>query len=243
MELKQISEHFYILPFQEKGDRPNLAYIKGSRFNIMIDAGNSADHCQAFYQCCMQKGLKEPDLCVITHWHWDHTYGMHALKCPSICSKKTQEKLKTVSQWKWDEAAMQQRLKTGEDIAFCDTNIRVEYPDRSKIRVQCADACFEGEMEIDCGNVLCRLITTDSPHSRDALIVHVPKDRVLFVADADCEDFYHGAIYDRNRLRRFIQLIQSLDFETYIVGHAGPETKKEALDRLYQTLSGLDVII
>jgi len=48
-----------------------------------------------------------------------------------------------MSKWEWTDKAMKERLDNGEDIEFCDTMIRKEYPNREDICVKTADIIFE----------------------------------------------------------------------------------------------------
>ena len=41
MMLKKISECIYYLPPDSETDRPVLGYIRGDRYSLMVDAGNS----------------------------------------------------------------------------------------------------------------------------------------------------------------------------------------------------------
>ena len=91
--LTQITQSVYISDFDSSNDRPRLGYIKGSRYNVMIDAGNSPAHFNDFIQECTKIGLPLPDFILLTHWHWDHVYGLSATKIPTICSQLTQDKL------------------------------------------------------------------------------------------------------------------------------------------------------
>lgn len=78
MKLEQLTDRIFYYPHQPETDRPMLAYINGSRISLAIDAGNSAAHVDGFYGAFEAAGLKLPDMTVITHWHWDHTFGMAA---------------------------------------------------------------------------------------------------------------------------------------------------------------------
>ena len=72
MELIRFTDRIFYLPHEEKTDRPLLAYIKGDKFSLAIDAGNSADHVNKFYKSLEAENLKKPEVTIITHWHWDH---------------------------------------------------------------------------------------------------------------------------------------------------------------------------
>ena len=91
MELKRLSEHTWYLPFEEKRDRPNLCYIHGEKLNLAVDAGHSEDHTKEFYKALEEAGLPLPDITVITHWHWDHTLGMHAVHGLTLANEKTRQ--------------------------------------------------------------------------------------------------------------------------------------------------------
>ena len=235
-KLTRLSERIYVLPYTEEADRPNLFYLKGDVFSVAIDAGNSAAHVQAFYDAISAEGLPLPLLTVITHWHWDHTFGLHAVKGHTLASERTNEKLCEVARWVWTREAMDARERTGEDIPFCSAHIRVEYPDLSAIVVQCAAASLYHSSRIDAGNLPIELIVRDSPHSRDALLLHLPTEHALFVSDADCEDFYHGGVYDPARLSSFIEFLERTSYERHFLGHAEEETKAQAIARLKEAL-------
>ena len=50
-----------------------LGYIRGERYSLAVDAGNSRRHVEKFYAALDAAELRRPDFTVLTHWHWDHT--------------------------------------------------------------------------------------------------------------------------------------------------------------------------
>ena len=234
--LQRLSERIYVLPFTKEADRPNLFYLCGDDFSVAVDAGNSAAHVRAFYDAILAEGLPLPTLTLITHWHWDHTFGIHAVCGQTLASERTNEKLAAAADWVWTREAMDARERTGEDIPFCSEHIRVEYPDLSAIRVQPAEESVTGTRRIDAGNLPIELTVRDSPHSRDAMLLFLPTEGALFVSDADCEDFYHGGVYDPARLSDFIGFLESTPYTRHFLGHAEEETKEAALKRLKHAL-------
>ena len=79
--------------FNKESDRPVLGYIKGQKRSLMVDSGNSKNHVEAFNEAVRNEGLRTPEFIAITHWHWDHTFGMHAVKGTTIAHQKTNDKL------------------------------------------------------------------------------------------------------------------------------------------------------
>ena len=89
MGLKNLTKNIYFLPHEPEVDRPMLAYVKGDKFSLAVDAGYSKKHVQDFYRALRSCDLKEPDFTVITHWHYDHTFGLHDISGVSIAHQKT----------------------------------------------------------------------------------------------------------------------------------------------------------
>lgn len=75
MGLKRLTDRIYYLEHESETDRPMLAYIRGDKWSLAIDAGYSSSHVADFYRAIEAEHLKKPDFTVITHWHYDHTFG------------------------------------------------------------------------------------------------------------------------------------------------------------------------
>ncbi len=247
-DLQQLTDRVYYLPATEETDRPVLGYIRGNHASLMIDAGNSFEHVKLFLDALAKKQLPPPDYCVLTHWHWDHTFGIPALKkilagepfshpVLILASAATNQKLKEVASWEWTEEAMQKRLQEGTDIEFCDHCIRLEYPDLSAIQTGAADLSFGSETEpaeltLDLGGVSARLLSIHAPHG-DSVLIDVPEEQILFLGDAACEDYYeHNGIYEPNTLHTFLHFLQQHSSSTLLSGHGAPETKEAVLSYL-----------
>ena len=89
MNLIRLTERIWVYPYEEERDRPNLCYIHGDRWSLAADAGHSANHTRDFYGALEKEGLPMPEITVLTHWHWDHTLGMHAIHGLSIANELT----------------------------------------------------------------------------------------------------------------------------------------------------------
>lgn len=232
LKLNKLSERLYCLPFEERSDRPNLYYIKGDDYSVAVDAGNSKKHVEKFYEAINNMGFELPKYTIISHWHWDHTFGLWAINGESISSSLTHEKLIEVSKWKWTLEAMKQREETKEDIPFCTEHILVECDNLDDIKVKTTDIVVNKNTVLDLGEISLELIPRDSTHSRDSLFVYIPQEKALIVEDADCEDFYNDSIYDQKKLCDMIEFFESLDYEDHYLGHAEKESKAQALERL-----------
>ena len=95
--LQQLTERVWYLPHDEPSDRPVLTYIEGDQLSVAVDAGASPAHVREFYTAITDKGLTIPEITILTHWHWDHSFGLCATNGFTMASKKTTEKLKEVA--------------------------------------------------------------------------------------------------------------------------------------------------
>ncbi|WP_411842781.1 MBL fold metallo-hydrolase [Salinicoccus sp. HZC-1] len=225
--LTQISSHVHILPSDAERDRPNLGYIHGQNYSMLIDTGNSQAHLQMMLHEIEKAGFPAPKIALITHWHWDHTFAMHAFDGLTVAHRKTNQILGTLTQWEWTEEAMAERLRTGEECEFCDTHIKVEYDDTTKIKVVQADIAFNGSTAFNLGDVTVEVTPITNPHSDDGVVVYIKEDKVLFAGDADTGDFYTlDGGYDPDRFYHYINEVDKIDYETYIHGHLDPMTRE-----------------
>jgi len=246
----KVTEHIYIHPAEHYTDRPNIGIIVGEKFSLLYDAGNSAKHVEKLKNELSEQGLPHPDFVLLSHWHWDHSFGAKFWNAPVIAGRKTDEQLQKVAEWQWDDISMENRIESGEDIVFCSEMIKREYPDRNKIEVVPADIVFEGRMSIDLGGISCEIIHAKGPHSEDSVICYIPSEKFLFLGDANCKDLYGKPLefdieheedfldniakipYDKVLTDDFIRLLDALDFELCISGHAEIMTKNELYNSL-----------
>ena len=234
MERFQLTQHVLYTPCDSSRDRPVLGYILGDDRSVMVDAGNSEAHAGAFLEA--MAGLPRPCRAYLTHWHWDHTFGVHALPWETVASVHGREEYRRMAGWVWSDGAMRQRLAAGEEIPFADEHIRAEYPDLTKIRVTEPSRYLTGDETLDCGGATCRAILAPSAHSEDSLLVLVPEDGVLFIGDCCNDDFYRDRYRDLEKTRELYRLLESLPFRLALPGHSGPMEKEKLLAFLGQFL-------
>lgn len=220
--LKRISEHVWVFPMEPSKDRPNLGYVLGEKTALAVDAGHSSSHVADFYAALEAEELPLPSVTVITHWHWDHTFGMHAVNGKTIARTETSlQLLKLAGEMERDPARKERFLKS-------DPTIRREYADHVPVRVVPADEDIEKDTRIDLGGVTAQLLRTESPHTDDALLVHIPEDRILFIGDAQLGEFPSWRM-DYERLSLLTQKIRGLEADLVIDGHGMPCRKKDFL--------------
>ena len=223
MKLERLTERIWIYPFEQERDRPNLGYIRGDRWSLAVDAGHSAAHIGEFYRALEAEGLPLPALTVLTHWHWDHTFAMHAANGLCLANAKTNEAL----------AAFRERLRREGDGAFfsLDESVRREYAGGRPVIVTLADMVYSGELRLDAGNCPVRVFQAESPHSDDSTLVYVEEGKTLFLGDA-AAGVFPTWVKDPALSRKLGEAISALDVDLCVEGHWTRETKAEILEGL-----------
>ncbi len=217
--LNQVSEHVYWMP-PGPPDRPSLCVVVSGSDCLMLDAGASAAHARDFLGALAAMGLPSPRFFVLTHWHWDHVFGAAALGVPVIAHVATAERLGTLASYAWDDVALEQRLATGEEIAFCADNIKLELPSPREVQIARASIVFQGAMEVRVGEVTCSIMHVGGDHAADSCVVHVAPDGVVFLGDCLYDAIYTPVRhYTAAKLLPLLDTLTQLDGGHWIEGH------------------------
>lgn len=223
MELYRFSNRIYYSSYEEQRDRPSLGYIYGDNFSVAVDAGHSDNHLKEFYDLLNQNNLPLPSLTILTHWHWDHSFALHAINGLSICNKKTNNYLK--------EFISKRNKESDKEFLSLDKSISLEYKDNKEIIVVPCDIEFEDHMNINAGNIEINIFESISPHTDDASLIYIPSEKIVFFGDA-MSGVFPTWIADKKLTDEFYKTIDSLDVEYCIGGHWDIFTKQELLDEL-----------
>ena len=227
MRLMRLTDHVYYYPFDSDLDRPCLGYIKGENMSVAVDAGHSSRHVDDFYRAVQEEGLPLPEITVITHWHWDHTFGMHHIHGTSLANVKTDKKLREL------EAGLTPEKK--KEFINSDICITREYANDLPVCVVPADETFQGRKELDLGDITVEIFEAPSPHTHDTTLVYIPSERVLFLGDANLGEFPSWRM-DKKKLKGLIRVIEELETDTCVWGHWFPLSKEETLRELRRGL-------
>ena len=225
MELKKLTDRIYYLPHNPETDRPMLTYLRGSRFSLAVDAGYSKNHVRDFYDALAARGFGTPDFTAITHWHYDHTFGMHALKSVTIAHENTNKFLR-------EQRELARNPEYFHAMKQEDVHFRTEYEGLDKVTIVLSDMEFCDRMVLHLGGMTAILFHTESPHSDDSVCVYLPEEKVLFLGDATSEDFFHGGYMDKKKLNRLISMIEQTDCVYCMLSHWEPLKKEELLTYL-----------
>ena len=220
MKLERLTDRVWFYPNEQERDRPVLGYIRGDNYSLAIDAGHSDAHTAEFYDAIKEEGLQLPSLTVITHWHWDHTFGMHAINGLSIANSKTNEYLRD----------FRERIeKNGLDEFFnLDISIRREYAGNRPVKIVTSDIEFSGEMIIDVGGCKIRAFQAEAPHTDDSTLVEVVDEKVLFLGDS-VSGVFPTWVKDSQLSRKLADTIEKVAPKYCVDGHWVPTTMEDTI--------------
>ncbi|MFK9092732.1 MBL fold metallo-hydrolase [Bacillus salipaludis] len=226
--LKKLANRVYYMPHYSDTDRPALGLICGDTFSVIVDSGNSPAHARDFLNLLEKMDIPPVKFVVITHWHWDHIFGMKTMNFLTISHEETKEKLEYLKTLKWDDAALDARVESGEEIEFCRDMIKLEMPNRDYLELKVPDLTFTNKIEMDLGGVTCVVEHVGGVHAQDSSIIYIPDEKVMFLGDCIYQDFYSGEwSYDQNELLILVDKIKKYDVNTYVTGHQDPKNREE----------------
>ena len=223
MELLKASDRIYYSTFETERDRPSLGYVRGDDWSLAVDAGHSDAHVEEFYAALQQAGLPLPSLTVLTHWHWDHTFGMHRAHGLCAANAVTNRYLREFSE-------KVQREET-EVFLSLDESIRKEYAGGRPVVIVPADIEFDETLELFMGGVRACLMPCVSPHTDDTTLVYIPEEKFLFLGDSPSGVFPTWE-RDPEKTRCYMHALEKIDADRCLGGHWPLMTKKDLLEAL-----------
>ena len=220
MQLHRLTEHCWYSDSDPATDRPSLGYILGNGGrSIVIDAGNSEKHYLEFLSCLQNEGLPMPELCIITHSHWDHVLGISAVNVPVIANTISQEHLRKMCAW--DRSQYESFWADNEFV-------RAEYTSWECIHPRMATVSFSGKITVNLDGVQVEAQQVSSPHSDDGLLVYVPSDGMIFAGDSSAGNFdLPNIAYDPELLEAYTKTVLNLDFRFFLHSHREPTDRAQ----------------
>jgi glyoxylase-like metal-dependent hydrolase (beta-lactamase superfamily II) len=219
-------------------DRPVLGAIFGQEKALMVDAGASPAHALEFLHALRdERGLLpswRPDCAVLSHWHWDHSFGLSALGIPCYAHPACVDRLRGLQGLSWSDGALDGRVRAGSELRFCADMIAAEYgPDNPAlplgrdIRIALPELLVDRPMAVDIGGAAVEFMPIDSDHSDDCLVVLVRQARTVFLGDITGAAYYEKPVaYRAARVLRLFSALWDLPVDFYIEGHTAAQSRQ-----------------
>ncbi|MGM0641400.1 MAG: MBL fold metallo-hydrolase [Thermotogota bacterium] len=227
MIINKLMDGIYYSNPDEATDRPILMFVQGEERSLLIDAGNSPKHAKEFVEGLRKINAFDIDYVVITHWHWDHTFGMSYFEDSTIITnKETKKELQRMKDYKWDDVSLDERVKSGTEIEFCAEMIKKEFKDNRKdIKIMMPNIVFENYLELDLGGITIQIRKTENDHTTDGNIIYIKEKNVLFLGDITAPDLYQKKwVYLPNIFLELMNTIRSYNADIIVEAHDKPHT-------------------
>ncbi|MFJ7737671.1 MBL fold metallo-hydrolase [Lysinibacillus sp. NPDC097287] len=227
-QLKQLTNRIQYLPHDPATDRPILAAICGRRQTLLVDAGNSDTHAQLFLSELDHCHMTNDHSVVLTHWHWDHSFGANQLNSVIIAHENTKMHLEKMVDYDWSDEALAHRVETGVENQFCADMIKKEFGIDRNITITLPTITFKDEFEIDLGGIRCVVKHVGGDHADDSSIIYVEEEKVLFLGDCLYPSIYaQQPHYTIDHVRQLLETIEMFDADIYVLSHESPLSKAD----------------
>lgn len=124
--------------------------------------------------------------------------------------------------------ALDARVASGEEIAFCADNIKLELPEPRTVCIAPPDIIFHDVLDIDLGGLRCYVRHVGGDHATDACVVSIPDDGVLFLSDCLYDNIYAPTRhYTQAQALPLIEKLLAFGATTIVEGH-NPDTLDRA---------------
>ncbi len=239
--IEQLSDHIWLMPQDVETDRPNLYLIVGEKDSVMIDAGASPQQAKEFYSEIQRLNLPAPSKVLLTHWHWDHSFGASAIPADIYAHPITSAYLQVLSTWDWSDAALERRVANGMENAYVEMTMKLELPDRSALEIRVPTNTISDNQSFDLGGVTVQANYLNCDHSDDSVGYYVKEDGILLIGDIMYEDYYHGPDhFSELRLNSIIDRIKEHPASSFHGSHTDGIISREQLVGFFENALATD---
>lgn len=232
--LQRVSDHVWWFTPEARRDRPSLAAVVGERETVLLDLGASVRHHDEFVAALDGVGVRRAARAVLTHWHWDHVFGIGAFAGEVIAHRQTAAGLARMRMQDYSDAGLAAQVVEGLECAFTRDHMGLELSEaeRRALVLRVPEVLVDDALRLDLGGVTCEVRHVGGDHTADAMVVFVPEDRALFLGDCLCDDmFVTPQRLTREKLLPLIARLEGFGAEIGIEGHRdGPISGEELSD-------------
>ncbi|MCR5786789.1 MAG: MBL fold metallo-hydrolase, partial [Acholeplasmatales bacterium] len=202
-----------IIKYNQETDMPNICFLKGDTKSLLIDCGGGPK----MAKCIKNKIIIDPDYILLTHYHWDHSFGASYYKSNVLSSAFTYNKLKEHKDICINN--IDDIISDNLEPLFCKPHLELEYDNIKELNIKLPDEIIESKT-LDLGNRIIDIYSVVSPHTEGSLIAYDRNSKYLFIGDADCGyikgiDFYNDSL----KLYKFLNFIINIPFKYIVKGH------------------------
>jgi len=236
MLFKKITDKIYYLPADSEDYRPVTLAIMGKEQTLIVDAGATPDQV-SYIQKALEELDRKADYLVLTHSHWDHSFGLAYWPDDTITisHEKTLGHLEYQSRLDWNDDALYGRMEREEESEFFARMIKRAYPELEEIQIALPKKYYASEEIIDLGGIEVELHYLPSDHADDNTLIYIPQEKFLFTGDVLAENIKGESwFYTYHKLASAIDRLKQFNPEMVCESHGEPINHILFLDILEQ---------
>jgi len=201
----------------------------------MLDIGASVQHTQDFLQAVSSAGLPSPDFAALTHWHWDHTFGIDTLNIPILAHQITASNIKRISSYDYSDEGLDELVRQGIEVEMIRKHMRIELTkaQRHALKLRQPNIIIDKSYQFDLGDVTCDVVHVGGDHAEDSCVMYIPEDQVLFLGDCLYDDVYSEPSIYTEKILQLISNIEAFGADKFIMGHANEIYEEKSISRWF----------
>lgn len=221
--LHKISEHVWWFTPESRTDRPSLCAVVGRDEVVILDIGASPHHTRQFIEALSAEGINPPTYAVLTHWHWDHVFGISALECLVIAHEETAQNIARMMRLDYSDKNLPNLVSAGHEVEFTREHMIIELSDsqRRKLSFRKPEITFTKSLQLHLGDVTCDIQHVGGDHASDAVVIYIPEDELLFLGDCFYFTVYQEPCrYTQAEILPLVDTLEKFPAQTYVLGHS-----------------------
>ncbi|MBN2627756.1 MAG: MBL fold metallo-hydrolase [Spirochaetales bacterium] len=236
MDFEKITNRIWYVKGDPERDWPNIVAFLGDDRTLIADAGASPEQAEQVKKALEKLGRKA-DYLVLTHWHWDHSFGLCSWdKTETMAQERTVAFLEEQKNYEWNDDALYWRMEQSIEAEFTARMIKKEYPDLSKVNIVLPKRYFTEKENIDLGGLIVTVRHIPCDHALDHTVLYAQEEKFLFLGDCLNENIYcESWHYTHGRLAILINSLREFDTDLALESHGEePLGRVEFIDILWQ---------
>lgn len=235
--LVSIAPSIFLYPKAETPNaiQPNIGVIALETQAILIDGGNSPRHAKQIMATLKQQALPPVTTIILTHHHWDHSFGAATIAAPTIIAhERCAEHLAAYRQREWNPTILREEISRNPRSELSNNALIDAISNWRDLQIVQPTMTFSHHLTRYFDDMVIELVHVGGIHADDSIIVKLPQQQVMFLGDCYYPKPYAERDADDEDLDlEMLALLLADEYDVYIDGHGSPRSHAE-FDKMVQ---------
>jgi glyoxylase-like metal-dependent hydrolase (beta-lactamase superfamily II) len=182
IELREIAPHVYAALVPDRGWSWSNAGFVARGDGLMVDTFMDVRRTREALALLADAGGRKPTRLVNTHHNVDHCWGNQLFRDREIIAHRRAAELMAKDLRPELLAALVEAKEASPGLAWFANDLRGHF-DFSEVEVTLPNRLIDGDVELEIGGTLARLLSVGPAHTAGDVLVHLPDDDVVFAGD------------------------------------------------------------